>query len=85
MKKVFHKLRDYVLALLALMTISACSDSLNTLGDPHFTEGGTLIKKPSFAKLDYNSDIHFYIESSGSMNGFLEQVSLQVLSRMFMK
>ena len=28
------------------------------------------IKKPSFAKLDYNSVIHFYIESSGSMNGF---------------
>jgi len=54
MKKVFHKLRDYVLALLALMTISAC-DSLNTLKDPHFTEGGMLIKKPSFAKLDYNS------------------------------
>lgn len=69
MKKVFHKLRDYVLALLALMTISAC-DSLNTLKDPHFTEGGMLIKKPSFAKLDYNSVIHFYIESSGSMNGF---------------
>ena len=70
MKKVFHKLRDYVLALLALMTISACRDSLNTLYDPHFTEEGTLVKKPSFAKLDYNSIIHFYIESSGSMNGF---------------
>ena len=46
MKKVFHKLREYVLALLALMTISAC-DSLNTLGDPHFTKEGDLIKKPS--------------------------------------
>lgn len=52
------------------MTISACCDSLNTLNDPHFTGEGTLIKKPSFAKLDYNSVIHFYIESSGSMNGF---------------
>lgn len=71
MKKVFHKLRDYALALLALMTISACCDSLNTLNDPHFTEEGKLIQKPSFAKLDYNSVIHFYIESSGSMNGFL--------------
>lgn len=70
MKKVFHKLRDYALALLALMTISACCDSLNTLNDLHFTGEGTLIKKPSFAKLDYNSVIHFYIESSGSMNGF---------------
>ena len=55
MKKVFHKLRDYALALLALMTISACCESLNTLGNSHFTKEGELIKKPSFAKLDYNS------------------------------
>ena len=33
MKKVFHKLRDYVLALLTLMAMSACSESLNTLGN----------------------------------------------------
>ena len=70
MKKFFHKLCDFALALLALMTMSACCGGLNTLNDRHFTEEGTLIKKPSFAKLDYNSDIHFYIESSGSMNGF---------------
>ena len=70
MKKVFHKLRDYVLALLALMTISACNDNLNTQNNLHFTEKGELIQNPSFAKLDYNSVIHFYIESSGSMNGF---------------
>ena len=70
MKKFFHKLCDFALALLALMTMSACCGGLNTLNDPHFTEEGTLIKKPSFAKLDYNSVIHFYVESSGSMNGF---------------
>lgn len=70
MKKVFHKLRDYALALLALMTMSACTGGLNTLNNPHFTEKGELIQNPSFAKLDYNSVIHFYIESSGSMNGF---------------
>ena len=49
MKKVFHKLRDYVLALLTLMAMSACSESLNTLGNSHFTKEGELIKKPSFA------------------------------------
>ena len=70
MKKFFHKLCDFALALLALMTMSACCGGLNTLNDRHFTEEGTLIKKPSFAKLDYNSVIHFYVESSGSMNGF---------------
>lgn len=70
MKKFFHKLCDFALALLALMTMSACCGGLNTLNNPHFTEEGKLIQKPSFAKLDYNSVIHFYIESSGSMNGF---------------
>lgn len=70
MKKGFHKLRDYALALLALMTMSACCEGLNTQNNPHFTEKGELIQNPSFAKLDYNSVIHFYIESSGSMNGF---------------
>lgn len=70
MKKFFHKLCDFALALLALMTMSACCGGLNTLNNPHFTEEGKLIRKPSFAKLDYNSVIHFYIESSGSMNGF---------------
>ena len=64
MKKVFHKLRDYVLALLTLMAMSASCGGLNTLNNLHFTEEGKLIQKPSFAKLDYNSDIHFYIESS---------------------
>ena len=43
MKKVFHKLRDYVLALLTLMAMSACSESLNTLGNSHFTKEGDLI------------------------------------------
>ncbi len=70
MKKFFHKLCDFALALLALMTMSACCGGLNTLNNLHFTEEGKLIQKPSFAKLDYNSVIHFYIESSGSMNGF---------------
>lgn len=70
MKKFFHKLCDFALALLALMTMSACCGGLNTLNNLHFTEEGKLILKPSFAKLDYNSVIHFYIESSGSMNGF---------------
>lgn len=56
--------------LLILMAIGACSSTLNTLGDSHFTEEGTLVEKPTFAKLDYNSAVQFYVESSGSMNGF---------------
>ena len=78
MKKVFHKLRDYVLALLTLMAMSACSESLNTLGNSHFTKEGELIKKPSFAKLDYNSVIHFYIESSGNSSLKFEIMAKQL-------
>lgn len=50
MKKVFHKLRDYVLALLTLMAMSACSESLNTLGNSHFTKEGGANKETFFCK-----------------------------------
>lgn len=70
MKRNFHKLCVCSIVLLVLMTFGACGDCLNTLSDSHFTEGGELVSKPVFAKLDYNSAVHFYVESSGSMNGF---------------
>lgn len=70
MENVCHKICVYFLTLLTLMAVSACRSTLNTLGDSHFTEEGTLVEKPTFAKLDYNSAVQFYVESSGSMNGF---------------
>lgn len=67
-----------VVALLALMSCS----KINTVGDPHFEEDGTLIvdsqealdsvesvKPISFAP-QKPSKIKFYVEVSGSMNGF---------------
>ncbi len=70
MKKCFRKFKCYAFALIALLTMGACRGVLNTMQEPHFTEDGNLVGKPIFAKLDYASTIHFYVESSGSMNGF---------------
>ena len=60
----------YSFAFLALMTIGACGGNLNSMQNPHFTQSGELQDKQTSAKLDYDSNIHFYVESSGSMNGF---------------
>lgn len=70
MENLFHKICVCFFALFVLIAVCACSSTLNTLGDSHFTEEGNLVDKPSFAKLDYNSAVRFYVESSGSMNGF---------------
>ncbi len=70
MKKITNKLSVYSLALLALMTMGACGGTLNSMQNPHFTDSGELQGKQTYAKLDYDSNIHFYVESSGSMNGF---------------
>lgn len=70
MENVYRKTGVYSLTLLILMVVGACSSALNTLGDRHFTKDGTLVEKPTFAKLDYDSAVKFYVESSGSMNGF---------------
>lgn len=70
MKKISHKLSVCSFALLALMTMGACGGNLNPMQNPHFTESGELQGKQTYAKLDYDSNIHFYVESSGSMNGF---------------
>ncbi len=70
MKKLSHNLGLCSIALLALMTMGACGVNLNPMQNPHFTDSGELLGKQTYAKLDYNSTIHFYVESSGSMNGF---------------
>ena len=69
MKKVVRIIGLCCMVQFAIVMFSACSN-LNSLNDSHFTEDGKLMVKPVFAKLDYNSVIHFYVESSGSMNGF---------------
>lgn len=73
-------MRKYSIVLVFLLTIGiigllsvSCSD-INTNGDPHFTPGGELILNDSSEtdsfKLIPPAKIKYYIESSGSMNGF---------------
>lgn len=69
MKKI---LPIVVIALIAIIIIKAISggSDLNSIPDPHFTVDGSLSKQPDTAKTDRNSVVRFYVESSGSMNGF---------------
>lgn len=70
MNRKYHKIGICSFAFLALLTMGACGGNLNTMQDQHFSESGELLTKQSYAKLDYSSNISFYVESSGSMNGF---------------
>lgn len=76
-------MRKYSIVLVTLLTLVfigylniSCSD-INTLGDPHFTQDGELIITDSTGidsfKLIPPAKIKYYIESSGSMNGFFRQ------------
>lgn len=61
---------SFVMVLLAGM---ACSNTVNTVHDPHFTEEGQLLKD-STDTVSFTptapQHIKFYVEVSGSMNGF---------------
>lgn len=60
--------------MLAAMTISlsSCWSDINTVGDSHFDENGVLIDSTQVSrfKLAAPSKIRFFVEVSGSMNGF---------------
>jgi hypothetical protein len=53
-------------------SLFSCSGSVNTNGDPHFDENGCLIKDSTEHKFVsvIPDRIKFYVEVSGSMNGF---------------
>ncbi len=61
------------LGLLTLLIFHSCCNVINTVGDPHFTEDGYAINDStgvdSFV-LSPPSRMKFYVEVSGSMNGF---------------
>lgn len=74
-KFIYGSLTIIVLLMIALY-VGSCSGVINTNCDPHFTEDGILVR-------DSNSEavftptapgkIKFYIEVSGSMNGFFRR------------
>lgn len=74
MKSGIHKTLFAFLFVLGIapLFLSSCSD-INTVGDQHFDKAGYLIpdtaSKDSFV-LRQPSQLKFYVEVSGSMNGF---------------
>lgn len=65
--------------------MQSCGSNVNTNMNEHFTEDGFLITD----SLDTNfnrampSSVKFYVEVSGSMNGFSEQISQRSSNPMF--
>lgn len=69
MKKVVPIVLVLIVLAVIVKALSGGSD-LNTVPDKHFTASGELVKEPVTAKLDSQVVLSFFVESSGSMNGF---------------
>lgn len=73
MKKDILKLLSIVGVFTLTVFLVGCSSNYNSIGDPHFTEEGELVtdsttEKPF--KITNPSQVTFFVEVSGSMNGF---------------
>ena len=73
MKRKLLTMAVVALSSIASFSLLSCGGGVNTVGDPHFDEDGYLIKDTletsSFAPM-HPSNIRFFVEVSGSMNGF---------------
>jgi len=70
-KSFFIKMRTF-LQLLGLLSIISCGGPINTVGDSHFDDDGNLADSTSitFFAPKQPKNVKFYVEVSGSMNGF---------------
>lgn len=61
-----------LLAIATVVLVSSCGDDINTVGDSHFNTDGTLADSVDTISLKPSAPtkIKFYVEVSGSMNGF---------------
>ena len=68
--RVKNKLSVALIMLSGILLLSSC-DPVNTVSDPHFTDDGYCLDsiKESFS-VEKPSALGFYVEVSGSMNGF---------------
>lgn len=66
MKKHLKK----ALAATTFLCLTSCGGGLNTIGSKYFTEDGDYQEKVAVFKSQVPSGVRFYIEVSGSMNGF---------------
>ena len=70
--KIYISIKTFLGAtVLTLLFLIACSD-INTVNDPHFEPDGTYIPDSivSIFKPQPPTKVKFYVEVSGSMNGF---------------
>lgn len=71
MSNKFKFLTLIIIACAAIaLAISSCGDPINAIQDPHFNEDGELVETTSILKITPPQQINFYVEVSGSMNGF---------------
>lgn len=64
------RLEKIILAIVIASLFSSCSSPINTNFDPRFTEDGYRVETDSAALTVPLTKVKFYVEVSGSMNGF---------------
>lgn len=59
-------------AIVSVALVTSCGSDINTVGDPHFNADGTLVDSVEAYSLKPSAPtkVKFYVEVSGSMNGF---------------
>lgn len=70
MKQHMERLGACVAVLLVLAVLLACRGTVNTTGSKFFNEDGTSREKPKTFVSSQPKEVKFYVEVSGSMNGF---------------
>jgi len=73
MKRNWLLLAFFVFNGMTLFSLLSCGGGVNTVNDPHFDEDGYLLKdtlESSIFTPTHSKRIKFFVEVSGSMNGF---------------
>jgi len=70
MKRIFIDGTIVIALALLILTLISCCKKLNPKGLEHFDENGVYLEKTKTFSSERPTNIKFYVEVSGSMNGF---------------
>ena len=70
MKRIFNRSIIVITLALSILTVTNCCKKLNPNGLRHFDEDGFYLEKTQTFRSAQPTNIKFYVEVSGSMNGF---------------
>jgi len=70
MRNIFFCSKMTIALALSILTVTSCCKKLNPDGLGHFDEDGVYLEKTQTFRSAQPSNIKFYVEVSGSMNGF---------------